>query len=90
MDSSGRILIPGIYEDVAKVTDEEMKLYAPIDFNFEEHKTNIGVKEFLYKTKVQYFQHNVKLLVEIQAVTLSVPPLPLTGTFAKAVQFRGS
>ncbi|XP_077209021.1 beta-Ala-His dipeptidase-like isoform X2 [Paroedura picta] len=51
VDSSGRILIPGIYDDVADITDEEMKLYAPIDFNFVEHKANIGVKEFLYKTK---------------------------------------
>ncbi|KAL8182388.1 UNVERIFIED_CONTAM: Beta-Ala-His dipeptidase [Gekko kuhli] len=51
VDSSGHILIPGIYEDVANVTDEELKLYAPIDFNFDEHKANIGVKEFLHKTK---------------------------------------
>nr|XP_056710073.1 beta-Ala-His dipeptidase-like [Euleptes europaea] len=51
VDSSGRILIPGMYEDVANVTDEEMKLYAPIDYNFDEHKANIGVKQFLYKTK---------------------------------------
>jgi nonspecific dipeptidase len=33
VDSKGKILVPGIYESVAKVTDAESALYAPIDFN---------------------------------------------------------
>ena len=33
VDSKGRIQIPGVYDSVAKLTDEEKKLYEPIDFN---------------------------------------------------------
>lgn len=33
VDNKGRILIPGIYDSVAKLTEEEKKLYEPIDFD---------------------------------------------------------
>lgn len=33
VDSKGRILIPGINDSVAKLTDKEKKLYEPIDFD---------------------------------------------------------
>lgn len=32
VDSKGRILIPGIYDTVANLTEEERKLYDSIDF----------------------------------------------------------
>jgi hypothetical protein len=32
VDSKGKILIPGIYDDVACLTDEERKTYESIDF----------------------------------------------------------
>ena len=32
VDSKGKILIPGIYDSVAKCTEEEKKIYEPIDF----------------------------------------------------------
>ena len=32
VDGKGKILIPGIYDSVAKLTDEEKKLYESIDF----------------------------------------------------------
>ncbi|XP_074841968.1 beta-Ala-His dipeptidase [Carettochelys insculpta] len=51
VDSAGRILIPGIYDDVAVLTEEEKKLYESIDFDLEEHKNISGVKKFLYDTK---------------------------------------
>lgn len=56
MNSSGLILIPGIYDDVAPFTEEEKKQYEMIKFDMEEHKSNLGVKEFLYDTKVWSFQ----------------------------------
>lgn len=52
MDHTGRIQIPGIYDSVASLTEEERKLYESIEFNLEEHKNNSGVKKFLYGTKV--------------------------------------
>ena len=33
VDSKGKILIPGINDSVAKLTDDEQKLYEPIDFD---------------------------------------------------------
>ena len=32
VDTKGKILVPGIYETVAPLTDEEKKLYENIDF----------------------------------------------------------
>lgn len=52
VNSSGYILVPGIYENVASLTDEERKLYEPITFNLSEFKDNVGVSSFLYKNKV--------------------------------------
>lgn len=52
VDSTGRIQIPGIYDSVAALTEEERKLYESIGFDLEEHRNNCGVKKFLYNTKV--------------------------------------
>jgi len=32
VDSKGKILVPGVYDSVKPLTDEEKKLYEPIDF----------------------------------------------------------
>lgn len=55
VDSTGRILIPGIYDDVAPITEDEKKLYENIDFDLEEHKNNTEVNTFLYSSKVKNF-----------------------------------
>lgn len=52
VDSTGRIQIPGIYDSVAALREEERKLYESIEFDLEEHRNNCGVKKFLYGTKV--------------------------------------
>ncbi|XP_066572168.1 beta-Ala-His dipeptidase isoform X2 [Amia ocellicauda] len=52
VDSKGTILIPGINEAVAPLTEEERKLYEGIDFDLEEHKNDTGVTRFLHDTKV--------------------------------------
>ncbi|KAM4029363.1 beta-Ala-His dipeptidase-like isoform 1-T1 [Anomaloglossus baeobatrachus] len=57
VDTSGHILIPGIYDDVAPLTEEENKLYENIDFDMEEHKNNTEVNTFLYNTKEEILQH---------------------------------
>ncbi|KAE9414400.1 hypothetical protein Angca_002747 [Angiostrongylus cantonensis] len=40
-----RILIPGIYDDVAPMTNEESTLYDKIDFNVQEFCESIGAKK---------------------------------------------
>ncbi|XP_019379922.1 PREDICTED: beta-Ala-His dipeptidase isoform X4 [Gavialis gangeticus] len=57
VNMSGHILIPGIYDDVATLTEEEKKLYESVEFDLEEHKTNAGVKKFLYDTKEEILLH---------------------------------
>ena len=32
VDAKGKILVPGVYDSVKKLTDEEKSLYEPIDF----------------------------------------------------------
>nr|XP_006121465.1 beta-Ala-His dipeptidase isoform X1 [Pelodiscus sinensis] len=51
VDISGRILIPGIYDDVSILTEEEKKLYESVEFDVEGHKNISGVKKFLYDNK---------------------------------------
>lgn len=52
VDSSGHILIPGIYDQVAPLTEEERKMYKAIDLDLEEYRTSSHVKKFLFDTKV--------------------------------------
>ncbi|XP_043923053.1 cytosolic non-specific dipeptidase-like isoform X2 [Protopterus annectens] len=50
-NSSGHILIPGINEAVAALTDEETKLYSGISFDHEEFRNKIGAQELRQKNK---------------------------------------
>ncbi|XP_068788152.1 beta-Ala-His dipeptidase isoform X7 [Struthio camelus] len=59
VDPTGYIRIPGIYDGVAVLTEEEKKLYESIEFDLEEHKNNSGVKKFLYDNKVVEYLENV-------------------------------
>lgn len=42
-DSEGHILIPGFYNDVENVSDEERELISKIPFNEEEYKKNLNI-----------------------------------------------
>ncbi|NXP30871.1 CNDP1 dipeptidase, partial [Leiothrix lutea] len=57
VDSTGHIQIPGIYDSVAALTEEERKLYESTEFDLEEHKKNCGVRKFLYSTKEEILLH---------------------------------
>lgn len=48
VDQKGRILIPGINELVDKLTPEEDALYAPIDFDPEAYRQDIGAEKLLH------------------------------------------
>lgn len=51
VDTDGRILIPGIDELVAPVTEEEKKLYAPIAFTMDNIHESLGSKTTIYPDK---------------------------------------
>jgi len=44
VDARGTILIPGINELVAELTEKERRLYESIDFNLGEYRNDIGVE----------------------------------------------
>ncbi|XP_045430428.1 beta-Ala-His dipeptidase isoform X4 [Pipistrellus kuhlii] len=56
-DSAGHILIPGIYDHVAPLTEEEKELYGAIDLDLEEYRNSSRVKKFLFDTKEEILMH---------------------------------
>lgn len=52
VDNKGKIVVPGIYDHVAKLTDEEKKLYEKIEFDMEEYAKDVGAGKLLHDTKV--------------------------------------
>ncbi|XP_065746532.1 cytosolic non-specific dipeptidase isoform X2 [Phocoena phocoena] len=57
MDQKGRILVPGISEAVASVTDEELELYDKIDFDLEEYAQDVGAETLLHDCKKDVLMH---------------------------------
>ncbi|KAK3592564.1 hypothetical protein CHS0354_000893 [Potamilus streckersoni] len=51
VDLHGKIMIPGIYDSVAPVTEEEKNSYGPIDFDKEEYMQDIGTKKLIHAEK---------------------------------------
>ncbi|KAH1177366.1 hypothetical protein KIL84_011068 [Mauremys mutica] len=51
VDSSGHILIPGIYEAVAPLTEKEKKLYEGIEYDLDQITAKYGLEGFRNKTK---------------------------------------
>lgn len=47
VDEKGKILIPGIMDDVVPLSAEEEALYDPIDFDMKDYMQEIGVKKLL-------------------------------------------
>ena len=52
MDKKGKIQVPGVYQDVAPVTEEEKKLYEQIEFDMDEYRKDVGAGRLLHGTKV--------------------------------------
>ncbi|XP_068003668.1 cytosolic non-specific dipeptidase [Melanerpes formicivorus] len=57
VDKKGKILIPGINEAVAPVTDEELMLYEKIDFDLAEYAKDVGAAKLLHDTKREILMH---------------------------------
>ncbi|XP_063042231.1 cytosolic non-specific dipeptidase-like [Engraulis encrasicolus] len=57
VDKKGKILVPGMYESVAKLTEEEKKLYEKIDFDMDEYCKDVGACKLLHDTKEQILMH---------------------------------
>lgn len=61
VDSSGKILIDGIMDDVVPVTEKEMQSYKQVEFDVESYKTDAGVASvtntLLHDTKEKILMH---------------------------------
>ncbi|XP_030666123.1 beta-Ala-His dipeptidase isoform X1 [Nomascus leucogenys] len=57
VDSSGHILVPGIYDEVAPLTEEEINTYEAIHLDLEEYKNSSRVEKFLFNTKEEILMH---------------------------------
>ncbi|ERE83812.1 beta-Ala-His dipeptidase-like protein [Cricetulus griseus] len=57
VDSSGHILIPGIYDQMAPLTEEEKTMYRNIDLDMEEYQKSSQVEKFLFDTKEELLMH---------------------------------
>lgn len=49
VDKETKILIPGIYKEVAPVTESENALYDKIEFDVNEYRANVGTKRLPHK-----------------------------------------
>ncbi|XP_075543408.1 cytosolic non-specific dipeptidase-like [Dermacentor variabilis] len=57
LDATGKIAVPGIYDDVRPVTDQERELYRRIDFNLNEYRWEMGVSRLAHEDKVETLVH---------------------------------
>eukprot|EP00743_Colponemidia_sp_Colp-15_P009372 GILK01010247.1.p1 GENE.GILK01010247.1~~GILK01010247.1.p1 ORF type:complete len:528 (+),score=111.94 GILK01010247.1:51-1634(+) len=53
VSSGGKVLVPGFYDNVRPLTDEELQLYADIDVNLEHYKSSLGVRRVLTEDVVK-------------------------------------
>ncbi|XP_056377410.1 beta-Ala-His dipeptidase-like [Hyla sarda] len=56
-DVNGKILIPGIYDDVLPVTEQEKELYKDLIFDLKDMQRDSGVSKFLHSTKGDLLMH---------------------------------
>lgn len=69
IDKKGKILIPGINEAVAPVTDEELALYEKIDFDLGEYAKDVGATKLLHDTKVYCITPHLPWLAVLDQAT---------------------
>jgi len=57
VDSKGKILIPGVYDDVAPLSNTEHDMYTSIDFNCDDFKVDAGVHGLIHDTEHKTLMH---------------------------------
>lgn len=48
VDKNGKILIPGLYKEVAPIMEGEDEIYKKIDFDVAEYRANVGCERLLH------------------------------------------
>ncbi|EPZ31608.1 Zn-dependent exopeptidase [Rozella allomycis CSF55] len=57
VSSQGKILIPGVLDQVAKLSKEEENLYDSVDYSMEDHYKSVGTKNSLYDDEKNTLLH---------------------------------
>ncbi|XP_074638703.1 cytosolic non-specific dipeptidase-like isoform X2 [Acropora palmata] len=57
VDVKGKILVPGINDNVAPLTDGERATYTDIDFDKEEYRADLGHNQLIHDTKEEVLMH---------------------------------
>jgi len=57
VDRKGKLLVPGIYDSVAELTDAEKKLYDVIDFDLEDYRNDLGARRLIHDQKPDVLMH---------------------------------
>lgn len=57
VDAKNKILVPGIYDSVAAVSEEESTSYGPIDFCMESYRKDIGHNRLVHDSKQNLLMH---------------------------------
>ncbi|CAK9301229.1 unnamed protein product [Gordionus sp. m RMFG-2023] len=56
--TSGRIKIPGVYDDIDSLTEAEIKAYTNFNFNLEDYKESVGsLGPLLHSSKLEALSH---------------------------------
>ena len=82
VDNKGKLLVPGIYDTVAKLTPEEEKLYEAIDFDMVSRVIAL-IRAHLHPATATSLQNQFccfgVVLLHPTFATASVTKLPVTG-----------
>lgn len=57
VDNKGKILIPGISDDVLPLEEPEKNLYHKIDFDSNEFRNEVGTQQLIHADKVNTLTH---------------------------------
>ncbi|KAJ1977981.1 hypothetical protein H4R33_006095 [Dimargaris cristalligena] len=60
VDSQGRILIPGIMDQVAPLTDEERKLYDGLEFDTADLRAALGTETEIHDNSIDSLMHRMR------------------------------
>ena len=61
VDVKGKILIDGIYDNVAEMSETEVKSYDQIEFNMDDFRSSVGCTKLAHEDKVIYIFLDAKM-----------------------------
>lgn len=82
-DKEGKILIPGFYDNIRSLTEEEKVHYNKMDFNLEQYKESLGVSTLKTDTVQQLL---IRKWCNPSLIVTSIESSATKGTISKSVK----